>query len=341
MVTEARQEVGISIVICTFNGVTRLEPTLNAILGQQSTPQLQWELIIVDNASLDRTADWCREYLKQHSNGLIWRVVEELKAGLSYARMRGLHEAAYDWVLFCDDDNHLFPNYLKEATTVLQKNPQVGALGGLGIALFEGQKPSWWDRYSHSYAIGPQAPRDGKMDDYPAGLYGASTFYRKKPLLEFFLQGLTPIMSDRSKEILSSGGDAEFALLIQLKGYSLWYSGTLKFYHQLPEGRLNWSYYLRLKYGIASGTALLFSYLPFFKSKQPNHLTFLRLYLTVWTKSVILYLYFLMKSKLFRNSYSQEEYDLGHSILRSKAISFSKYFMRSFNHFKKVLILRT
>jgi glycosyltransferase involved in cell wall biosynthesis len=47
---------GISLVICTFNGASRLKPTLEAIFNQEDQHQIPWELIIIDNASTDETA---------------------------------------------------------------------------------------------------------------------------------------------------------------------------------------------------------------------------------------------------------------------------------------------
>jgi cellulose synthase/poly-beta-1,6-N-acetylglucosamine synthase-like glycosyltransferase len=36
--------------------------------------------------------------------------------------MRGLLEAQYKWLLFCDDDNHLFDDYLVNAWKILENN---------------------------------------------------------------------------------------------------------------------------------------------------------------------------------------------------------------------------
>ena len=58
---------GISVVICTYNGVKRLQPTLEAIFSQEVAPDIPWELIIVDNASTDKTAEFCENLIQKKS----------------------------------------------------------------------------------------------------------------------------------------------------------------------------------------------------------------------------------------------------------------------------------
>ena len=141
---------GISIVICTYNGVKRLQPTLEAIFSLTIPPGLQWELIIVDNASTDNTSDFCKALVEQHHFHNNTRIVFESNPGCNNARLRGLQETKYEWLLFCDDDNHLFPDYLEKGWSILEHNPKIGVLGGQGVPLFENEKPEWFDQYSRS-----------------------------------------------------------------------------------------------------------------------------------------------------------------------------------------------
>ena len=133
---------GISIVICTYNGINRLGPTLLSIFSQQLTSDISWELIIVDNASTDNTTDFCRKMIESSAFGNKSRSVFESKQGCNHARLKGLQEVKYRWLLFCDDDNHLFPDYLEQAWSILNNNENIGVLGGIGIPLFEDQSPT-------------------------------------------------------------------------------------------------------------------------------------------------------------------------------------------------------
>src|SRR5581483_7114235 len=98
---------GVSLVICTYNGVERLEPTLHSIFAQKVSSAVSWEVIIIDNASTDNTNNFCLNLKEKEGFGGDFRVVLEEHQGAAYARARALKEAKYSWLLFCDDDNHL------------------------------------------------------------------------------------------------------------------------------------------------------------------------------------------------------------------------------------------
>ena len=264
---------GISVVICTFNGKARLRPTLNSVLEQEFTPSF-FELIVVDNASQDSTKEFCEQFLVASGAAFPWKIVHEAKPGLNHARLKGLYESKFDFILFCDDDNSLSPHYLKIAFDLLQKNSAIGALGGCGIPAFEGTKPDWFDKYNHSFAVGPQSTYDGKVLKIPAALYGAGTFFRKAPLLKFFDNGFNTVMSDRKGKSLASGGDVEWCYLVQLAGYEIWYDQRLTFLHAMPDSRMQWNYYVRLKLGIASGAGRLLPYVCLLKNRNMSLFTY-------------------------------------------------------------------
>ena len=262
---------GISIIICTYNGKSKLKETLSAILQLQAT--CAWELLIVDNASTDGTAEYVSELLDNSS--IDWRLLHELQPGLIHARLCGLSASKYDILLYCDDDNTLDKNYLEIGYDIIKDNPKLGALGGCGIPVFENTKPDWFDMYGHSFAVGSQSAKDGKLTAYPAELYGAGTFFRKAVLLYFLDKGFKSALSGRTATNLVSGEDVEWCYLIQLVGYQIWYDHRLTFMHLMPEGRMNWDYYLRLKKGIASGVCKLLPYSFLFKNPNGGNWAFL------------------------------------------------------------------
>ena len=107
----------------------------------------QWELLLVDNAS--------REPLTTANCDLSWhpraRHVREDELGLGPARLRGMHEAAADMLVFVDDDNLLAPNYLEQAFRIKREWPMLGVWGsGVTIPEFEAQPADEWRDY-HSF----------------------------------------------------------------------------------------------------------------------------------------------------------------------------------------------
>jgi glycosyltransferase involved in cell wall biosynthesis len=175
------QQKGISIILCTHNGASRLVPTLEHLC--KLFPVEATELVIVDNASTDNTTELCDYYLSSNCQ-YSWRIVHEENPGLVHARYRGIQEAHNDILLFCDDDNYLCSSYLQIGYEIMKHNQKIGALGGNGRPVFYSTKPEWFDRYSYSYAVGSQANKSGKiLSQYPE-IYGAASFWRKYVLIE-------------------------------------------------------------------------------------------------------------------------------------------------------------
>lgn len=322
---------GISIIICTYNGRQKLEETLLAILQLKAT--FPWELLVVDNASTDETAAFSSSLLSKST--IDWRILREEEPGLIKARLCGLRASKYDVLLYCDDDNTLDKEYLQIGYDLLNENPIIGALGGCGTPVFEAQKPDWFDKYGHSFAVGPQAEKDGPMQEYPAELYGAGAFFRKEVLLQYLEKGFKSGLSGRTGNNLVSGEDVEWCYLIQLAGYQIWYDHRLVFNHTMPQGRMNWEYYLRLKQGIASGAGQLLPYNCLFRNKRMNDFQ----YFTNWFKRVffamLLYYRYIFSQLLKRKSLNTEE-RLGKIILKAKMESYLNNALPAYHHFRKL-----
>lgn len=312
-------EFGISIVICTFNGKARLETTLEHAKNQKT--EFPFEILIVDNASNDGSGKWIDDYLMRETADRKIRQIYEPSSGLSHARIRGMKEALYPLVLFCDDDNWLQVDYIQKACEILVANPKIGVLGGYGIASFEGSKPDWFDSYAHSFAVGPQSA-DLKDSNKLSHVYGAGAIFRKEPISNLLASGFAPVLLDRINSTLSSGGDVEWCWLMRLLGYSIHYSGDLKFYHQLPESRLTWEYYLNLKKGISGSAGLLYTYSFFFKNRIKSTVWFRFIYFREELRSRLLYLKYLI---IWSGNPQRAEDQVSFAILKSHMKSFSEH----------------
>lgn len=324
---------GISVVICTYNGASRLKPTLEAIFRQQENDQLPWELIIIDNASTDGTAALCEELIAEHHFQAKSSIFFEKNSGCNFARLRGLKEARHEWILFCDDDNHLFPNYLKAGWATLQAHPNIGVLGGQGVALFEENAPEWFSRYHLSFAVGPQSNHSGKLNRMGSRkLYSAGSFFRKEVLQRYYENSFSTIMVGPKGDDLTRGEDTEWCMMIELMGYDLWYDEQLKFHHYMPKGRMTWEYYLKLKKGISSGEAKMKSYELFYRLEKPSIFAFYSNYFKALLHSNFIWLYFLIKSSLF-GGYTKEVRELGAVTNNEKAKAYRNHFGVTLRHF--------
>ena len=84
----------ISVIVCAYNEEHYLVPCLQSLQSQSRPPD---EIIVIDNASSDRTGDVARQV-----TGV--RVVDEPRKGLVIARERARQEARGDVLLYVDAD---------------------------------------------------------------------------------------------------------------------------------------------------------------------------------------------------------------------------------------------
>jgi glycosyltransferase involved in cell wall biosynthesis len=92
--------------------VSYLERTLRS-LSAQTLDRSRWELIVVDNASLNPVAGIAD--LSWHGHG---RHLSEPEVGLALARRCGIRASSGGVLVFVDDDNVLSPDYLTEALRI-------------------------------------------------------------------------------------------------------------------------------------------------------------------------------------------------------------------------------
>lgn len=267
---------GISVIICCYNSAALLPQTLLHIARQKVKDGLNWEVIIVDNASTDNTSFVAEtEWKKYNAAAVDFKVVKELTPGLLKARIKGYSEARYEFLLYCDDDNWLNEHYVENAYRVLNENANIGICGGKGIPVFEIDKPGWFKGLIlDGFALGRQAAIDeGPVSDDRFYVYGAGMVIRKSaiaiPYSPLIVDSL--MLSGRKGNALSAGDDAEVSFFVLLKGYKLWYCDKLDFNHYIQAKRLNKKYVSNLYKGFGKTIPYLNIYhsnFPFITSKQ-------------------------------------------------------------------------
>jgi glycosyltransferase involved in cell wall biosynthesis len=239
-----------TVIICTHNPRPEyLRRALDA-LKMQTLPSLQWELLLIDNASRKRLSDlWD---LSWHPNA---RHVREDELGLTPSRLRGITEARGDLLVFVDDDNLLARNFLEQVQATVACNPHLGVFGAgilepefevlpaselgpfLGLlALRSVPSPLWSNN-----------PADVALIPWGAGM--SVTRETADSYLQLIQQLNVKAMIDRRGQRLYSAGDDLFswASIITGKGFGLF--PNLRVTHLISADRLNQRYFLRLIHG--------------------------------------------------------------------------------------------
>ncbi|NER78119.1 MAG: glycosyltransferase family 2 protein [Leptolyngbya sp. SIO1D8] len=238
--------LGVSVVICCHNSAQELPKTIQHLAAQQVSPDVLWELIVIDNASTDTTAKVAQSSWPETAPAPL-RVIHESNLGLINARYRALAEAKYQVISFIDDDNWVCPNWVQTVSEVMTHHPEVAACGGHNIPEFDGEKPWWFDLSSRSYAVGTQGPEEGGDITWSRGrLIGAGLTIRKSAWQRLVDEGFTSLLVGCKGKALNRGEDTELTFALVLAGWRLWYEPQLTLRHHLQSERLQWSYLRRL-----------------------------------------------------------------------------------------------
>lgn len=263
--------LNVSVVLCCHNSASRLPETLSHLLKQKVSKDLEWEVILVDNASTDNTSSLARRLWPLDASAPL-RMVYEPQLGLSYARRRGLETSRYELICFVDDDNWLSPNYIQRISEIMTTHPEVGACGGRSEAVFEKDPPEWFDKYALGFVIGRQEEKNGDMTWRKGAIWGAGLVVRKAAWLQLLENGFQPLLTGRKGKKLTSGEDYELCYALRLAGWKLWYDDNLVLQHFITANRLTLRYLAQLRKGFGAQTVGFDPYV-FFVSCQPQDIT--------------------------------------------------------------------
>lgn len=295
--TGAGSPLGVSVAICCHNGETRLPNTLAHLKNQQFVNGLNWEVLVIDNASTDHTSLVARECWGRYGPAPL-RVISEPRAGLSFARERAFKEAQYELVSFVDDDNWVAPQWVETASRCMMQDPQLGAIGSANIAVADAPFPDWFPRHSSYYAAWDY-PKDATIAT--SFLVGAGMTIRKSTWHWLQSNGFHPRLTGRIGSRLASSEDVELGYAIRLAGWKIRIEPQLQLEHYMTPERLRWSYLRRLIRKIGESHPILDSYCLVWQSEEADLLNRLRLCWWVRVAKEGMHLVFTSsKSKLLR-----------------------------------------
>jgi glycosyltransferase involved in cell wall biosynthesis len=269
--------LAVSIVICCHNGAKLLPRTLAHLQCQNVEEDLNWELVLIDNASTDNTELVARECWARRPLVPL-RVVREPRLGLCYARERAFQEARYEIVSFVDDDNWVSPEWVSKISSVMSLDVDLGAIGSVNRATADIPLPAWFSRYCEFYACSGSAV----LLRIPTMLSGAGMTIRKSAWEELRRKGFTLQLTGRVGSRLTSCEDLELGLAIKLAGWKIHIEPGLDLQHYMPETRLCWCYLRRLMRACGEGHVILDAYLDEVEDAQPSLRNWLRLRFWWW-----------------------------------------------------------
>lgn len=262
---------GVSVVICTYNGASRLLPTFQHLAHQSINDTIAWEILLIDNNSTDGTADEAQQIWTRLGRTVPLRIIQEKQAGVHFARHRGYQEAKYSYLVYVDDDNSLAANYLQTVWTIFESRPEVAVcVGDSELYVPKGfDVPDWWSDYQYFYAVGSQGKQEGILRERL--IWTAGSAFRMAALHHLYEEvGHQLLLTGRLGKKQASGEDSELAFSLQLLGYQLYYTSKLCFVHHIAPHRITTDHLRQLNTGFGAASVILDIYRNLLNNRPSN-----------------------------------------------------------------------
>lgn len=233
----------ITVAICTYNRADLLEETLGRVLQQQVPASLEWEILVVDNASTDHTRRVV-ERLAAESEGRV-RYIHEQRQGISWARNSAVDSARGEVIAFTDDDVIPEPDWLANVVGTFRAHDCAG-VGGRVLERWEFEPPDWWSATQdalNSAIVGFHPGGDPRPLEIPP--FGANMAFRREMFEEY---GGFRTDLGRSGDELISGEDTEFGRRLLDAGEVIRYAPEAIVRHPVSRERATKAYFRRWYY---------------------------------------------------------------------------------------------
>lgn len=151
----------VSVVIPAFNAAAFVAEAIDSVL-RQTHPHI--EIVVVDDASEDHTADVVRPYVER---GQVKLIRHASNKGLAGARNTAIRHGTGQYVAFLDVDDLWLPDHLEQALAVLERHAEVDVMffNFDMIELATGKKLcNWFEDRRAAMSIMQTQPLEGETE---------------------------------------------------------------------------------------------------------------------------------------------------------------------------------
>lgn len=250
-----------SVIVCTRNRSASLKETLQCLLKQECRG-FDYEVLVVDNSSVDDTAAVAKSMISQFNHRM--RYFYEPRPGKPYALNLGLKEARGEIVVSTDDDCILQPDYLANIYQAFQHpSNDIGFIGGSIVphwvggdipqwlkeifllpSKMPGDSPNWFKMAFE----GPLGILDYGTESFVlenGGKYGQRLFYGAN--MAFKKELFTQFGDYRLDKTITQ--DTEICLRLLKGGIKGLYAPNVRVAHKIKTHKISPAYYYRWYFG--------------------------------------------------------------------------------------------
>lgn len=112
------KNITVSVVIPAFNEEKYIGDTLFSLLKSEQQTEINYEVILVDNNSTDKTVEVAGKF----KDGMNLRIIKETSQGRGVARARGFEEALGEIILSADADTIFYKGWVEKLTNAIKED---------------------------------------------------------------------------------------------------------------------------------------------------------------------------------------------------------------------------
>ncbi|MCE1274277.1 MAG: glycosyltransferase family 2 protein [Chlorobiales bacterium] len=114
----------VSVILATFNRAGLLDRAIDSVLAQTLN---DWELIVVDDGSIDETFTIVDRHLHRHAN---IRYMKHSNRRPALSRNVGIQASFGSYITFIDSDDLYLPEHLASRVELMESEPEIDLLSG-------------------------------------------------------------------------------------------------------------------------------------------------------------------------------------------------------------------
>lgn len=115
-----------SVIIPLYNKASYIKKAIDSVIKQSLT---DYELIIVNDGSVDESGKIAEQSIKQYQQSLAFKIINQTNQGVSTARNNGIAASNGDYICFLDADDWWEPTFLENIALLIQEYPDAGIYG--------------------------------------------------------------------------------------------------------------------------------------------------------------------------------------------------------------------
>ena len=216
-----------SIVMATCSRAEMLRHALESLVTQSWDPAYPLEIVVVNDASTDNTADVLLEF--QRTSPIPFTILRGEGRGVAAARNLGCRHARGTWIASFDDDQIASPFWLRDLRRLAEATHAACVGGALALQLPDGANPE---------DLGPRVRRilgEHLPSDQPFRYTGSLHPATNNVLIlrEIFLE-----LGGYNVNLTQGGEDKDFFMRVASAGHDMWYQPYSPSLHVMTPRRL-------------------------------------------------------------------------------------------------------